>query len=287
MIIPISTVGPIGAIPVIGPIFLGIVGALDIIGAIFGITFGSSAIDQLEQGVLKLQTALTTAVQQLTGFIWTLAYAFGKLLQWVHDAFVGFLTTMWELLKKLAGWMKDVIGTVLPKLLSLIQRLRQLMNLIYLQYIRPILIWIQRARQWLSILRAFHIGWATKLDTWLGQLQGKVLAPYLYVLRAINGVGSWVNLIVTAAGLIQRAVFINTMYAYQKDWVGMWWNGQTPPAGTPTPPPAPAQFQPTPLPAVTAQLQEYVSVRAGQTAADVSDSMQTALAFNPNLPVVG
>jgi len=261
-----AELGPIGAIPVIGPIIIGVIGIVDIFGALFGITFGQSEVSKLAEAVQELQTAVAAAIQQTTALLWTIAYAFGKLLQWVHDAFVGFLTTLWNLLKKLAGWMQELFTNIVPKLLNVIQRLRQFLNQIYLKYIRPVLVWIQYLRKWLAILRIFHIGWATKLDQWLVKLQGRIIGPYLYVLRTINGIGTWVNVIITARGVIQRAVFINTMYAYQADWINMWWTGQTL-TGAGTPPAAPVSSeQGPPLSQVSADFSQWVTTGTGNYA---------------------
>lgn len=262
----IAEIGPIGAIPVIGPIVLGVIGIVDLITSILGISFGSGELKDIVNAINQLQGALSAAVNQITAAWWTLAYAFGKLLQWVHDAFTGFLTTLWQLLKKIAGWITQLAKEVIPKILNLVKRLRQLLDQIYLKYIRPLLVWIQYARQWLALLRLFHIGWANKLDQWLATLQGRIIAPFLYVLRAVNGIGSWVNFILTAQGIIQRGVFINTMYAYQSDWIPMWWTGQTasslvsPPGTGALPPSGPSLSQ------VSSTFTQWVSTDTGDYA---------------------
>lgn len=272
MALDAAELGPIGAIPVIGPIILGVIGVIDIFTSIFGISFGTSEVTQLAAAVQTLQGAVAAAIQQTTALLWTIAYAFGKLLQWVHDAFVGFLTTLWQLLKKIAGWMKELFTNVLPKLLNVINRLRQFLNQIYLKYIRPILVWLQYFRRFLAILSLFHITWATKLDQWLVKLQGKIIAPYLYVLRTLNGIGTWVNLVVTAQGVIQRAVFVNTMYAYQADWINLWWTAQSATvASFPLAPPG-SSDQGAPLSQVSAEFSLWVQTGTGEFAQPAADS---------------
>jgi len=266
MFLGLQDLGTVGAIPGIGPIVVGVVTVFEILGSLFGLGGGGGDSAAVAAQVQQLNQALSTAVSDLTSFAWKIANALGKLLAWVHDFFVGLFATLWGLLKKLAAAVAHIVRDVLPLVLQVIRRLREFLNYIYLTYIRPILAWIQYLRGWLAILRIFHVSWAAKLDGYLVKLQGYILTPYLYVLRSINGIGSWVNVIITAAGLLQRAVFINSMYAYQGDWIPMWWNGQqNATADPPTPPVTPA----TPTPTVQdtdAQLDQFLLTDSGPMA---------------------
>jgi len=274
MILDLTDLGAVGAIPGVGPILVGVSIVVEAIGAIFGLTFGGGDTQALATAVTQLQAQLTTAVQTLTRFAWSIANALGDLLQIVHDLLVGFIGTLWSLIKKLGGLLRNLYTTWLPALLKIIRQMRDFLNQVYLRYIRPILAWLQWARQWLAILRLFHIAWAGKLDGYLTQLQGWILTPYMYVLRSINGIGSWVNVIITTGGLIQRAVFINSMYAYQKDWISMWWNGQ---ANAPAPPaiaPAPVASSAPSTAQVSGELDQFIYTGSGPIASSVATSMQ-------------
>lgn len=261
-----DVLGPVGAIPGIGPIVIGVIQVVGFIASIFGFGFGGGDVSALATAVQNLQKTVATAVQSLTRFAWSIAYGLGLLLQWVHDFFVGLLGTIWSLIKKLGGLIRNLYDNVLPTLLRIIKRARDFLNQVYLKYVRPLLQWIQLARKFLAILRIFHIAWAAKLDGYLVKLQGYILTPFLYVLRQVNGLGSWINAIITAAGLIQRAVFINTMFAYQRDWVSIFWYGQANAPSTALPATPPPQYPPPPAGEVTGELKQYFATGTGPIA---------------------
>ena len=104
---------------------------------------------------------------------------------------------------------------------------RKFLDQIYAKYILKILRYLQLARGWLGILKALHIGWATKLDKILTQIQGALFTPFLYLMRIVNLHGAWYNVILAWDLTMQRAVFLRTMQKYQGDWINMWWTAQT------------------------------------------------------------
>jgi hypothetical protein len=269
-----ADLGPVGLIPIVGPILEVGLAIVSVLGAIFGFGGGGNSADA---AIRQLSNQLASVTRSLTKFIWSIGYALGLLLQWIHDLLVGLLQSIWTLLKRLAALVRTIVTDLIPRLLRIIRNMRALLQQVYQKYIRPALAWIQYARQWLAILRIFHVGWATKLDSWLVKLQGRIIAPYLYVLRSINGIGTWVNLVVTVTGLIQRPVFLNTMYAYQADWINMWWVGQSstgvgvPPTSAPPPVLPPTQAQ------VTSDFSAWVTADAG-TYATVAARAQALVA---------
>lgn len=280
----LGLLGGVGAIPVVGEVVLGLVAIIGIIGGILEL-FGGGGTAQVEKQVQALQTAVAQGLQQVAAFAWAVATAFGALLQWIHDAFITLVQTIWDLLKKLAALVKNLMVKIIPEILGIIRKMRDFLNQVYVKYIRVILIWLQYLRQWLVLLKIFHIGWATKLDQWLGRLQGFIVTPFFYILRSINGIGTWINLIITAGGLIQRAVFINSMYAYQSDWIPMWWTGQTNNfVGAPLPATPPAFVAPTQA-QVTADVQLYVSTQSGPLASYVQLALQAAQNNAPDVPL--
>ena len=268
-----SDLGPVGAIPVIGPILEVGLAIVSVLGALFGFGGGGKSAGEL---VNDLAAQVNKVTHSLAQFIWKVGFLLGLLLKWVHDMFVGLLQTILHLLQKLAALVKSIITDLIPKLLKIIRQMRAFLNQVYLKYIRPVLVWIQYARRWLAILRIFHIGWATKLDNWLVRLQGRIIAPYLYVLRTINGVGTWINLVVTVRGIIQRPVFLNTMYAYQSDWVNMWWVGQSATAGAPVGVGGPPAVNPPSQAQVTSDFALWVQSGAGPFA-DVAAQAQATV----------
>jgi len=222
-----------------------------ILAALFGGLFGGGDIAALNAAVLQLRQQLATAVDQVTRFTWTVATALGAALRFLYNLLQNLLNQMWTLLKKLAGLIVKVIQNILPKILQAIKNARTFLQWVYRTFIRPIIQYLQLIRRFLAILTIFHVKWAAKLDGVIVNIESRIVAPFLYVLRSLNGIGQWVNVILTAGAVIQRAVFINTMYAYQADWVNLFYVGQTAgglsgqvtPTQTPTVPPTQTQVQ--------------------------------------------
>lgn len=257
-------IGGIGDIP-LAPITFGISLVATIISAIFGIG-GGGDVKQLANQVQQFEGAVNQALDLIKRAWWALANALGALLQAFHDALVGLIHAIWDELKKLVSMLGKLITEGLAKVTQAIRVLRQVLNDVYRNYIRPVLQWLQYVRRFLAILQALHVPFAAKLDSILVKIEGRIIAPYLYVLRSINGVANWVNLIVNARGLIQRAVFINTMYAYQSDWVNMWYLGQSA-AGRGGSPPTPLQSPPPRTESqVQSDFQAFVAAGVGTVA---------------------
>lgn len=244
-----------------------------LLGALFSGIFGGANVGALQNAVTQLRDQLSQVADTLKRFAWQALTALGQLLGMIRDLLANFLTLLWNFLKKLASTVWSLLQEALPKIIQALQKIRSLLLQWYVQYIRPILMYLQWIRRFLVILQLFHVKIAGQLDAWLVQLQGRILAPFLYVMQTLNGLGNWINVILTAGALIQRAVFINTMFAYQADWINMWWTGQ---AGAPGPvgaPPTPTAGPPS-QGQVTADFSAFVQADAGPYAADGARAQQ-------------
>jgi len=249
------------------------------LAALFASLFGGGpSTQQLQSEIQSLATNLSQAVDTVKRFAWSIAYGLGELMNTLWSILKDLITKIWSLLKQLAQDFVTLVKQALPAIMKAIRTIRQVLSDIYANYLRPILRWIQIARQYLAILRLFHVKFAAQLDGYLQQLQTRIIGPFLYVLRTINGLGNWINVILTAGAILQRPLFINTMYAYQQDWVNIWWQGQqSAPAGagslpTPAPavPPTPAQVQ--------GDLLTYYQTGGGDYAADMLTAQQACAA---------
>lgn len=252
-----------------------------ILGALFGGIFGGSDVGAINTALQNLRAAVAQAIDEVERFAWASAVALGKLMSMIHDLLVNFLDDLWQLLKKLATTILKLLKEVLPAIVKAIQLARAALANIYQNYIRPILVYLQYIRRYLGILRLFHIKWATQLDNFLVNLQGRIIAPFLWVLGTINGIANWVNLILTANLILQRPLFINTMYAYQNDWITMWWTGQATAAAAGGVPPTPAGTGPPSTAQAEQLLAEYVQTDTGEIATDAAvcnATLQEALA---------
>lgn len=210
-----------------------VVGA--ILGALFGSLFGGSDTKALQQAINQLRTALAQTADELERFAWSIAVGLGRLFQAIAGIWDTFLDAVWTYLKQLWKLLWCLVDTIIPKIINVLRDLRKFLDTVYLKYILPAMRYLLRVRQVLAILRALHVPIAAQLDKILGQIQGALFLPFTYLLRSLNGYGGWFNFILTSRLILQRPLFLNTMYAYQADWINMFYtaqSGQQGPVGT-------------------------------------------------------
>lgn len=198
-----------------------------IVGVLFGGLFGGGDIKQVQQDLQNLRTALAQTADELERFSWSIADGLGRTWQAVADIWDNFLDGLWSALKGLWNALWVVVSSVLPKIIQILKDLRNFLDSIYLKYILPIMRYLLLIRQVLALLRALGVPIASKLDRILGQIQGALFSPFLYLLRSLNGYGGWFNFILTSNLVLQRPLFLNTMYAYQADWINMFYTAQS------------------------------------------------------------
>jgi hypothetical protein len=141
----------------------------DIIGSIFGFFSGLG-------GFFGALTALLDALGQLAK----------KLL--------GLLQHIWQfIVRKIIGGIISALGSLsawieakLQPVLDFLKNLRQILARYYNTYLRPMLVWMQRVRQFVHILALLHIKIAQRLDTFLANLQAKILQGFFTITGAIN-----------------------------------------------------------------------------------------------------
>jgi len=271
--LPISGVGGLGGL-IGGALTFGlsIIGSL--LGSLFAGLFGGDPTRRLADALNTLARSVSQSLDLLKRFAWTIARAFGSLLATIQTWFVDFLQFVWAMLKDVAGIIGRLVKDILPAIAKAVRAARDAIGKVYNDYLRPALNWIQRARRYLAILRALHVPYADKIDQILVRIEGRLIGPFLYVLRTLNGIGSWVNVILTAGGVIQRPLFDRTIFQYQDDWVNLWWVAQATSASTAGAPPIAG----TPAPPTNAQAiadwDLYVSTGAGPMAAVVAQSFE-------------
>lgn len=124
------------------------------------------------------------------GALSTLLDALGQLAK----KLLGLLQHIWQfIVKKIIGGILSAIASLsawiegkLQPLLTFLKNLRNILARYYNTYLRPFMLYLQRVRQFLSILAALHIKIAQRLDTFLGNLQAKILKGFYTVTGAIN-----------------------------------------------------------------------------------------------------
>jgi len=259
-----------------GPVGFGISIISEILGALFGGIFGGGGVGQVEAQVHQLRDQMSKAVDLLKRFEWHTAFALGTLLQAFHDFWVGFLDKLWSLLRKIAHAIARLVTEVLPRLLEWMNKIQKRLDELYAKYVRPLLDYIQKIRKYLAILRAFHIKWAAKLDDELVKIEGDIIRPYLAVRRWLGALGGYVNVILTRTGVIQRALLLNSMYAWAADWVNLWYVAQSGQLNDTAAVQGNAEPQPDDIGTVKAKMLEALFTGAGEYAKDQETARDAA-----------
>jgi hypothetical protein len=266
----ISTLAPIA---LGNPIVFGIISVVSIVGSLFGSLFGGPDVSKLAQAVNDLRNALASATDQLYRFSWSVAFGLGKFLGAFHDIWDTFIDGVWSILKNIVKAVWHVMTEALPKVAEAVAKTRKLIDQIYEKYARPVLNYIQQVRKYLAILRALHVPFAGKLDQILAGIEGKIAAPFLYVLRQVNGIGNWVNVIITARATLQRALMINSLFENAGALVNIFWSKQTAKAPSSAGAGAGAAAPPQGQAQAIAELQLYAQTGSGPLAFTVGPAI--------------
>jgi hypothetical protein len=191
-----------------------------VVGAVDGVI--AAAVAEIQKVLTDLGNALKAAyniLSRLAGFILNL------LKQLLDEVVKGILGVLQDLRNLLTDLYKDVLVPIVNGVLAI----RKALLDVYQRFIRPMLIVLQNIRRVLSILAAFHIAFAQKLDSALADLEARITRPLFYLLTLVNGVANWVNLIITAGYLLQKSVFLNSLNAYIGESINLQLNAMTAP----------------------------------------------------------
>jgi hypothetical protein len=182
-------------------------------------------------GILDpLLGVLGAIISEIIAFLNALVQALVNVLNFLYSGEIGIfnfsldgLRNVWKGLKNLMDQIFKVwVLGALKHLLALIQklqkwarklkvwldRLRKLQQQ-QMQAFKRIINLIQRIRQVLVVLKLFHVKWATKLDNWLANIEGKLIRHELEIIAKTNEIVSWLNLILDPIhGLSHLPVFL-------------------------------------------------------------------------------
>ncbi len=223
-------------------------------------------------GVQNALNALGQAIQNVLGVLSRLA---GLILKFLQGLLLDIVHALVAAVQAIGQMLKDVFQNVIMPALQALQKLRNYLIQIYQRFLRPLLIWLQDARKVLAILKAFHIGFATKLDNALADIQAKISGPLLYILGYVNTVANYLNLILTAGLILQRPLFLNSFNAYKGSALNLQINAMNPtvdPAAlaalqASASQPTPAQSQAAAAQLLTSGTGDYVPIVTEQSAA--------------------
>ena len=174
-----------------------------------------SAVDAgLAAVVSGVQNALNAIGNALVSVWQFLSRLIGLILKFLQGLLLDVIHGLVAAVNAIGNLLKDVVQNVLMPALHALQELRDYLVKIYQRFLRPLLIWLQDARKVLAILKAFHIGFATKLDNALADIQAKISAPLLYLMSWTNAIANYINLILDARLLFQRPLWLASFNAY-------------------------------------------------------------------------
>lgn len=174
------------------------------------------AIDAVVAGAINgIQKAITALGNSLLSAWQILSRLGGLLLNFLRTLWTAVVKLIVTALQQLQTLIKDLYDRVLKPALQALHSIRQKIIDIYTRVVRPLIIVIQDVRQVLAVLKLFHIGFADKLDKTLADLEQRISAPLLLLLRYTNQVANWINLISTAGYLLQKPIFMGSLNAYK------------------------------------------------------------------------
>jgi phage-related protein len=161
---------------------------------------------------------VTGAVNDNTDIIWGALSAFpvglGEIWATIqkawHDFWAGnfraFLADLLALIREIEQDLKYV----LQPLINWIKFEKAWLDQVWNNVIKPIMNLLQRIRSILVIFRLLHIGWATSLDQWLAQLEGRISTAFLQARQDITTLGNWINYIIDPTGLFNVPLMLLT-----------------------------------------------------------------------------
>lgn len=240
----------------------------DIWGGGGGIVFGGGSTGTVYQPVIVqegisatdvhgiVDGGLNTVWSAVTGAIDAIVLVAISAIQDALTALGNAIKAVWAILSRMAGFilnaLKSLLRDVVKGLIQVFEDIRNILKKItkdilvplakgivaardrllkiYKQFIRPLLVWMQDVRRILNILAVFHVPFAQKLDAKLADLERRITAPFLLLLRYSNAVANWMNLIVTARYLLQKPIWLWSLNAYKGESINLLTSAMNTPA---------------------------------------------------------
>lgn len=269
--------GPTGTTGVSQPVIVqeGL-SATDVHGLIDGglKTVWSAVVGAIDATVLvaiaAIQSALTALGNALKAAFAILARLGGFILNALRSLLHGLIKGILQVLQDIRNILKHVVDDVIAPMVKALGNLRDRILALYKRFVRPLIIIIQDVRRVLNILAIFHVPFAQKLDAKLGDLERRLTAPLLLLLRYGNQVANWMNLVVTANYLLQKPIFLWSLNAYKGESINLLANAMNVPASAATVAAARTSMGATTPQQTTADLQTFLTSGSGPYAASIS-----------------
>jgi len=225
LLIPAS-IPELGAGPV-GWIAFGVTVISTLLGALFGSLFGGADMNAINKALNDLRNQMAQAIDVVARFAWSVAIPLGALLSLLKDLFIGFFDGLYSLVKRIYSKLWKIATGALPQILGSLKKDRALIQWLYRDVILRMLYWMHLQRPYQYLLRLVMLKMGYRLDQLFGDIQKRIIEPYLYNLRLYNIHSQWLDYLLNYRLTLQRPLMLNTLYEQQADWIRIFWNAQT------------------------------------------------------------
>lgn len=198
-------------------------------------------IDQVVDGAIgalyDIDEVLLDAIKTLASWIWDalkaiwqfLSNVWGMLATWIK---AGVHWLFHTLLPDLVRWVNEIRAKItawLHPLIQWIQYERALLNQFYNNVLKPILNLIQRLRSILVVFRLLHLGWATRLDQYLADVEEQIAAKFLQMVQSVQMVANWINWLTDPTGLFNvPLLLLSQLQTLPQLFAALWGLGNSP-----------------------------------------------------------
>lgn len=200
-----------------------------------------NVIDQVVDGAIgalyDIDQVLLDAIKTLASWAWDalkaiwhfLSNVWGMLANWIK---AGVHWLFHTLLPDLVKWVNEIRHKITQWLQPLIQWIkyeRALLNQYYNNVIKPFLNLIQRLRSILVVFRLLHLGWATRLDQYLADIEEQVAAKFLQMVQSVQMVANWINWLTDPTGLLNiPLLLLSNLQTLPQLFAALWGLGNVP-----------------------------------------------------------
>lgn len=189
--------------------------------------FGGGVSRAVKQALEGLRAAIAKTADELMRFTWRGLRALGRIIQAVGAIYVRVVRPVLDWLRDTIQRVVRIIDRILRPYFEWARRVTELVLEIYEKYVRPVLVVIQRVRQVLAVLKILRIGFARRLDAWLVRLQQRIMQPIQQILLRVNHIGGWLNVLISARAVLQRALYLRSLWQWQGSFFRAWWGWQS------------------------------------------------------------
>lgn len=199
-----------------------------ILGGLFKGLFGGGD-KELKRSVEKLRDAFVEGSRQQTKFTWKTAFGLGYLLIAVGKLWVRVVRPLLDAVRRVVDEVRRIYEKILRPIFQTIEKIRRHILEIYTKFVRPVIEAIQKVRRALFIVRLFNRKLADAIDRRLAGIQAAIARPFAEVEKYLQAVAAWINVIVTAGGLLQPTTLLNSLAAGADEWIKMFYEGHSSP----------------------------------------------------------